>query len=367
MSFSDHWKDQGRQKHGWFGHGAGPHDDSQQSGKSSGDLFASENVGARIDFAAHSVIGHWPCSPFGAEAFGGIIRQRTLGKLRTAVAAWYGASALSRDAFRDRLLDPYTSDKTMDRLRSAARDIVEARTEEELTRAGENLAAAVQQIGLDRWPRYLADADRRAVEAVSNGEISGVVKASAAGADSAAGIVVGGLILLYLMSRSRQSDRGTPPRALPGAGTSPHLPTIVRAVPVPPFKEGETVADVLEPGSQPVGEPGSDDEIRELPGTEENARKLAERLSRGGTDVTPAGHPGKLVQLPTGGYIVYRPVSDSGPPTTDVNVPGVQIEKPQISGKVISWRRENRIPPLSSASIARRKVISSGFGRLSEQ
>ena len=73
-----------------------------------------------------------------------------LERLRAAVAAWYGASRLSRDAFRARFLDPYTSDEVVDRLREAARGMVEARTLAALGAAGADLAAAIQKVGVDR-------------------------------------------------------------------------------------------------------------------------------------------------------------------------------------------------------------------------
>ena len=96
-----------------------------------------------------------------------------------------------------RFLDPSTGDETVDRLRSAARDIVEAGSYRELGQAGEDLAAAAQQVGADRWPRYLNDAGRRAIAAASDGAIPGVVKASATGTDTAVagGILLGGFIL----------------------------------------------------------------------------------------------------------------------------------------------------------------------------
>jgi len=50
-------------------------------------------------------------------------------------------------------------------------------------------------------------------------------------------------------------------------------------------------------------------------------------LARGGADVTPPGHPGILVELSEGGHVGYRPISRSGVPTIDVNIPGYDIKK----------------------------------------
>ncbi|GAC1340459.1 MAG: hypothetical protein NVS2B1_00120 [Bradyrhizobium sp.] len=89
----------------------------------------------------------------------------------------------------------------MDQLRSAVKGIVEGRTHEQLGAAGEALASAAFKIGLDAWPRFLGDSQRRAMDAVSAEVIPGVIKASATGTDTA---VAGGALLLgllYLLTR----------------------------------------------------------------------------------------------------------------------------------------------------------------------
>jgi hypothetical protein len=115
---------------------------------------------------------------------------------------------MSRDTFRGRLLDPYTRDETADRLRQAAKGIVEGWTHEQLGAAGEALASAAFQVGLDAWPRFLGDSQRRAMEAVSADTIPGVIKASATGTDTA---VAGGALLLggllYLLTRPPPASR----------------------------------------------------------------------------------------------------------------------------------------------------------------
>lgn len=274
------------------------------------------------------MIGHAPKQ--GWRQWESSLNHTGLERLKTVIAAWYGASGLSRDTFRERLLDPYSSDETVDRLRSAARGIVEARTHEELGAAGADLAAAVQAVGIERWSRYLADADRRALAAVSERAIPGVIKASAAGTDTAtAGAVIVGGIMLYLALKSleQRSANGTPKLTLPAPMTSTKPLIVENAVPVPPPKEGETPADVLKPGGRLVGQAGSSDKVRELPGGQPAADELFDRLTKGGTDITPPRYPGKRVRLPNGDVIGYRPKSTSGPPTIDVDVAGVGIDK----------------------------------------
>lgn len=84
---------------------------------------------------------------------------------------------------------------------------------------------------------------------------------------------------------------------------------------------------LLMPGGTPIGTAGSRPEIRELPGGISEAQELFDELTDGGTDATPRGYPGKLRSLPGGGSVGLRPASKSGPPTIDVNIQGINIDK----------------------------------------
>ena len=130
---------------------------------------------------------------------------------------------MSRDGFRQKLLDPFTTDETVDQLRRAAKGIVDARTYAELSAAGQSLARAAQTIGVDRWPRFLGDSERRGVAAVSDGAIPDVVKASATGTDMTAGTVVLGLVLLLLVLKNQGASPARP--------AAPNKPSIVRQAP----------------------------------------------------------------------------------------------------------------------------------------
>ena len=166
---SGSWAYQGRQAHGWFGTGTKPKPDDEPSERDPTDaaLFAPRNLGARIDYAARATIGfadrqdrrHAALNP----------DPTVLALLRNAVTAWYGARALSRDTFRERFLDPYTSDETVDRLRAAARLAAEARSHAELGQSGAELAGAMQRVGLGNWRRFTARAEDRAVDAAPQG------------------------------------------------------------------------------------------------------------------------------------------------------------------------------------------------------
>jgi len=127
--------------------------------------------------------------------------------------------------------------------------------------------------------------------------------------------------------------------ALGRRSSSPGLPTTSgptiseAAILVPPPVEGEKPVDVLKPSGQNVGTPGENSGVRVLPGSENEARELFDRLTKGGTDITRPGHIGKVIRLPDGSVISYRPKSKSGPLTIDVNVPGLKIWKLKFPGE----------------------------------
>jgi len=141
---------------------------------------------------------------------------------------------------------------------------------------------------------------------------------------SASAILLGGLIVWFwdLTGGRQQSSHQAPvPQSAP--------PTVMQAVPVPPVREGETPADVLKPGGQNVGELGGNSGIRILPGGEEEARKLFERLTKGKgrIDITPPTHLGQVIRLPDGSVIGLRPASTTKPATIDTNVPELAVRE----------------------------------------
>lgn len=327
MPANNHWMYQGRQYHQRFGHGTAPKEDPYPIRPSS--LFDPASIAQRLDYATGHVVG--AASRIERVRWETRLNGSSRESLKTLVAAWYGARGKSRDTFRGQLLDPYTSDEIVDQLRSAVKGIVEARSHEQLGAAGEALASAAFKIGLDAWPRFLSDSQRRAMDAVSAEVIPGVIKASATGTDTA---VAGGALLLggllYLLTRPRDAPSVSNPSSSRPAAPAPTVLEVV--VPVPPPVEGEKPTDVLKPSGQNVGEPGENSGVRVLPGGENEARELFDRLTKGGTDITPPGHPGTVIRMPDGSVISHRPTSKSGPPTIDVNVPGLNIRKLKFPG-----------------------------------
>lgn len=79
------------------------------------------------------------------------------------------------------------------------------------------------------------------------------------------------------------------------------------------------------PGGKPIGVkasgPRASARLREVGGGQAEAERIFQELTQGGIDITPAGYPGRLVELPNGrGTVGYRPASKSGPPTIDIKV-----------------------------------------------
>ncbi len=139
------WEIQGRQEHGWFGHGTGP-----------GGATDIGGLADRIAWTAHASLMHMPRKEWrnGAATFDGPRTQR----LQTAMAAWIGARALSRVEFERRLVGLPASDAAIDSLRAAAEAVRTATTHQDLDHASAHLASAMQGIGLSRWPGFLGDA-----------------------------------------------------------------------------------------------------------------------------------------------------------------------------------------------------------------
>ena len=196
MTTNESWIYQGRQGHGYFGNGTAPKDDEDSSDDAGpNDLFSPANAGQRVDYVASSLIAHVPRNDRGR--WSGAVSDSARTNLKTAVAAWYGARSLSRDAFRTQFLDPYTGDDIVDHLRSAAKSMVEGQTHD-LAKAGDDLAAAAQKIGPDTWPRFLGNASHQAVEAVSRGNVPGVIRASASDAPVSAFVAFLGLLAVII-------------------------------------------------------------------------------------------------------------------------------------------------------------------------
>ena len=72
---------------------------------------------------------------------------------------------------------------------------------------------------------------------------------------------------------------------------------------------------------------GSKPSIREVPGGQQAADEFFERLTVGGIPMITPSYPGEMVDLPGGGRVGLRPISDSGEPTVDIDIEGIPIKK----------------------------------------
>ncbi len=89
------------------------------------------------------------------------------------------------------------------------------------------------------------------------------------------------------------------------------------------------ILDLLRSGGELVGKAGNT-RIRVLPGGMKEAEAFFRELGEGGPVIKDLRFPGTMVELPGGGRVGFRPVSKSGPPTIDVNIPGLKGEIKEI-------------------------------------
>lgn len=121
-----------------------------------------------------------------------------------------------------------------------------------------------------------------------------------------------------------QGPKQTPPQP----GQSPASSPTQKLQRSPPALNGaSTVTNLLRPGGQLIGQPGTSSRIRLLQGGQAEAEYLFSQLSRGGQRVEGTSYPGTLVSLPGGGQVGYRSTSRSGPPTIDVVIEGLGIRE----------------------------------------
>ena len=146
---SDGYLYQGRQEHGWFGHGTKPHD---ESGPDDGASAAPEEFGSRMGQLLHAAAevltrGH-PALRTGA---------RELAPLTTAAAAWAVHGHLDRTEFHRRLLPPWVPHEAVDGLRRAAEGAAHAESRAELHNLADGFAATLQTVGVDHWPTLVQE------------------------------------------------------------------------------------------------------------------------------------------------------------------------------------------------------------------
>ncbi len=141
----------------WFGHGTSadknkqPAPDSSVVGKSTAD---------RVLALAYGAIASLPAAQRRqAEAQ---YHNSTLPRLKEAMTAWLCATALDQTTFASRLFGRAADDPIVRDLHRAALGAATATSQNDLWDAAEKVAKAMQAVGIDRWPRFVADAAERA-------------------------------------------------------------------------------------------------------------------------------------------------------------------------------------------------------------
>ena len=151
------WEDQGRQYHMWFGHGTAA-DKGEKA--SSGSSVIGQSTADRVLALAYGALASLPAARRGqAEAQ---YNNGTLPRLREAMTAWLRATALTGAEFASRLFGRSADDPVVRDLHSAALRAATATDHDDLREASGKLAEAMEAVGIDRWPQFVADAQERA-------------------------------------------------------------------------------------------------------------------------------------------------------------------------------------------------------------
>ena len=203
------WVDQGRQEHGWFGHGTAQRMDSGE-------------FGARAFAAVHFAADDFPDRdklPFPLE--------KTTEVLRAFASVMAPEAGLAPNAFRLRFFRPSFDPVDAWDVQLVMRDIAAADTHAGLVRSGRDLAAKIRAHGPDGWTRLLGAAVAHLAPAppreAANGD-AGVQKAQYA-------VPAGPLPLLL------------PPSVIPG---TPENRDVTDAIIKWARQPGPTIGDLLE-------------------------------------------------------------------------------------------------------------------------
>jgi hypothetical protein len=160
------WLDQGRQQHGWFGHGTAQEaedDGTEDDDATDSDLFGPDGLRQRISAVAYGAVAALP-SALRARA-AAPSAAGNLSRLTEVMPAWIGGDRLDQARFAGLFFGRAPDDPVVTELRGAVTGAETARSHADLRDAAGHLAQAMQTIGLDRWPRFLADAQERARDA----------------------------------------------------------------------------------------------------------------------------------------------------------------------------------------------------------
>jgi hypothetical protein len=147
----DSWQYQGRQYHMWFGHGTKPKDDPTVVARS-----LEENIRA---IAGAAIAGLPQNKRYHSSAH---FSPEAVKQLTTAVSAWVGSLHLPPAEFAARFFGRDATSPIVEYLREVAMRVASARNYADIRAATDALGAGMLAVGLDRWPRELAELAARA-------------------------------------------------------------------------------------------------------------------------------------------------------------------------------------------------------------
>ena len=163
----------------WFGHGTAADKAKQSTPDSS---VVGQSVADRVLALAYGALASLPAARRGqAEAQ---YHNGTLPRLKEAMTAWLRGTAFNQTAFADRFFGRSADDPVVRSLHSVALRAATAMTHDDLREASSKLAEAMEAVGIDRWPHFVADAQQRARDPATQGAIEKSRQPPAPGSDA---------------------------------------------------------------------------------------------------------------------------------------------------------------------------------------
>lgn len=140
----------------WFGHGTGS---GKLKGQASGPVSGAGKDDPILALAFGAVAALAPAQRGRAEAQ---FQGTNLSRFRDAMTAWMRGVRMDSASFADWFFGRDGNDPVAQILHRAARDAGLAKSPAEFAQAARGVADAMKAVGLDRWARFIADAQARA-------------------------------------------------------------------------------------------------------------------------------------------------------------------------------------------------------------
>jgi len=173
------WEDQGRQYHMWFGHGTAGNIGTKAA---SGSSVVGQSTADRVLALAYGALASLPAAQRRqAEAQ---YQNGTLPRLKEAMTAWLRATALDQATFAARLFGRSADDPVVQSLHSAALRAATATSHDDFREAAGEVARAMEVVGIQQWPRFVADAQERARDPATQAAIEKSRQPPAPGRDA---------------------------------------------------------------------------------------------------------------------------------------------------------------------------------------